>query len=71
MDDEGLTEKSAAYRKRNARQVFAVDRRIWAHVCRFGLDAATAYIVLASGTGGDQRTTYWSAQSIEKHAGMR
>jgi len=49
---------------------FAVDRWAWAHVCRLGLNAAVAYLVLASGTGGDNRTTAWSVNAIEKYTSI-
>jgi hypothetical protein len=36
---------------------FAVDRRAWALVCGLGMNPAVAYLVLAHGTGGDNRTS--------------
>jgi len=41
---------------------FAVDRRAWARVCALGLNPAVAYLVVACGTGGDNRTTKWWAR---------
>jgi hypothetical protein len=49
---------------------FAVDRWAWAHVCGLGLNAAVSYLVLASGTGGDNRTTAWSVNAIEKYTSI-
>jgi hypothetical protein len=49
---------------------FAVDRRVWALVCRFGMNAAVAYLVLARGTGGDNRTTKWSINAVESYTGI-
>ena len=49
---------------------FAVDRRAWARVCALGLNPAVAYLVVACGTGGDNRTTKWSDQAIRKYAGL-
>jgi hypothetical protein len=49
---------------------FAVDRRAWARVCALGLNHAVAYLVVACGTGGDNRTTKWSDQAIRKYAGL-
>jgi hypothetical protein len=49
---------------------FAIDRRAWARVCALGLNAAVAYLVVACGTGGDNRTTKWSDQAIRKYAGL-
>jgi hypothetical protein len=59
-----------AYRKRNAANIFAVDRRAWAKVCDIGLNAAVAYLLLARGTGGDQRTVGWSVNAIENKTGI-
>lgn len=44
---------------------FAVDRRAWARVCTLGLNPAVSYLVLARGSGPDQRTTSWSVNAIE------
>jgi hypothetical protein len=49
---------------------FAIDRRAWARVCALGLNPAAAYLILACGTGGDNRTTKWSDQAIRKYAGL-
>lgn len=68
MADEAEPPKK--YRKKAAAEVFAVDRQVWAYVCSLGFDAACAYLVLASGTGHDNRTTWWSATAVERRAGM-
>lgn len=49
---------------------FAVDRRAWARVCRLGMNPAAAYLVLARGTGRDNRTTKWSTNAIERYTGI-
>jgi hypothetical protein len=49
---------------------FAIDRRAWARVCDLNINAMTAYLVLARGTGHDQRTTSWSVNAIETHTGI-
>jgi hypothetical protein len=49
---------------------FAVDRRAWARVCALGLNPAVAYLVLACGTGGDNRTTRWSDQAVRKYTDL-
>jgi hypothetical protein len=49
---------------------FAVDRRAWARVCLLSMNAAVAYLVLARGTGGDNRTSKWSAHAIEVRTGI-
>lgn len=47
-------------------EFFKIDRTIWHRVCALGLNPAVAYFVLARGTGGDNRTTSWSVNAIEK-----
>jgi DNA-binding MarR family transcriptional regulator len=49
---------------------FAIDRRVWAHVCNLGLTPAIAYLVMARGSGRDNRTTAWSVNAIEKYTGI-
>lgn len=49
---------------------FAVDHRSWAKVCDLGMNAAVAYLVLARGTGADNRKTAWSRQAIEKYTSV-
>jgi hypothetical protein len=49
---------------------FAVDRRAWGVVCGLGMNPAVAYLALARGTGGDNRTTKWSANAIEQRTGI-
>lgn len=71
---DGVEERNAseppARTKTAAAKIFAVDRETWNRACELGLNAAVAYLVLARGTGGDNRTTSWSARSVETHAGM-
>ena len=49
---------------------FAVDRRAWHLVTGLGMNPAVAYLVMARGTGGDNRSTKWSTNAIEKHTGI-
>lgn len=49
---------------------FRVDRRIWAAVCELGTNPAVAYLALGCGTGGDNRTTAWSAKAVSEYAGI-
>jgi len=49
---------------------FAVDRRVWARCCELGLNPAVAYLVLACGTGRDNRTTAWSVNAIENYTSI-
>lgn len=49
---------------------FAIDSRIWAKVTAFGMTEACAYLVLACGTGHDNRTTAWSTNAVMRYAGI-
>lgn len=49
---------------------FAVDRRAWARACELGLNPATAYLVLACGTGRNNGTTTWSVHAIETYTSI-
>jgi len=49
---------------------FAVDARVWPEVCAAGLNAAVAYLVLASGTGKDMVHTSWSVHAVEKYTSI-
>jgi hypothetical protein len=49
---------------------FRIDRRTWAAVCERGMNPAVSYLVLACGTGRDNRTTAWSAQAVAEYAGI-
>jgi hypothetical protein len=55
---------------RRSKRIFAIDRRVWNAVCDLGMNEAVCYLVIASGTGGDQRTSSWSATAIEKYMGI-
>jgi hypothetical protein len=46
---------------------FAVEHGHWRSICDLGNNAAIAYLILARGTGGDNRTTSWSVHTIEKY----
>ena len=48
---------------------FAVDKRSWVAACDLGMQAAVAYLVLATGTGRDNRTS-WSTNAIERCTGI-
>ncbi len=50
---------------------FAIDMRTWGLVCDAGdLNQAIAYLVLAQGTGADNRSTSWSVESLKTYAGI-
>lgn len=49
---------------------FAIDRRLWRRVTLLEMNAAVAYLVLARGSGRDQRTTQWSTNAVEDRTGI-
>jgi hypothetical protein len=49
---------------------FSVDRRMWARVCQLGINEAVSYLVLAQGTGKDNKVTSWSTKAIREYGGM-
>ena len=54
----------------NTGNFFRVDRRAWAAVCELGMNPAVAYLVLAQGTDGNNRSTNWSVTSLKTYVGM-
>ena len=44
---------------------FAIDRRAWARVCGLGINPAVAYLVLARGTGANNRSSSCAAPAAE------
>ena len=50
--------------------LFIIDARVWAKVTSIGMSAAVAYLVLACGTGRDNKATPWSIKAVKKYAGM-
>src|SRR3954447_5303817 len=65
-----VTDSAATVPSNSRGGFFAVDRRAWAQVCRLGMNPATAYLVLARGTGGDNRTTKWPTNAIEQRTAI-
>lgn len=57
-------------KRRGIGEFFAVDYGAWPAVCELGLNAATAYVVLARFSGRDNTHTAASVQAIEAHTGM-
>jgi hypothetical protein len=50
---------------------FQIDARTWAKVCVPGrMNEAVSYLVLARGTGPDNRTTSWSVDAVERYTGI-
>lgn len=71
-DEQPNGQREAKQTKRRGvhERFFAVDRRAFHFVCRLGLLSAVSYLVLGCGTGGDQRTTRWSAKAVVKRTGV-
>lgn len=65
-----MTQLSEKTKKSPGERIFAIDRRVWSAVCDLGMIEALTYLVIASGTGGDQRTSGWSATAVETYAGI-
>ena len=65
-----MAENVAPLRRGGRGGFFAVDRRAWEKVCDLGLNPMVAYLVLARGTGADQRTTAWSVNAVEAYTGI-
>ena len=42
----------------------------WAQACDLGMNEAVAYLVLAQGTAGNNRTTSWSSEALHKYSGI-
>jgi hypothetical protein len=55
---------------RGSRGFFAIDRGAFRCAAVGGLNAAVAHLVMARGTGPDNRTTQWSVNAIEKYTGI-
>jgi hypothetical protein len=62
---------SETSRKGKHGRFFGVDRRTWGQLCDSAtINEASAYLVLAQGTGGDSRFTSWSATALKTYAGI-
>jgi len=55
---------------RVSRGFFAIDRGAFRCAAVGGLNAAVTHLVMARGTGPDNRTTQWSVHSIEQRTGI-
>lgn len=53
-----------------AANFFAIGKTQWADACKLGMNPAVAFLVLARGTGGDNRTTSWSAEAVRTNVGV-
>ncbi|RUR91071.1 hypothetical protein [Pectobacterium polaris] len=50
--------------------IFIIDRSVFLLACDIGLNAAVAYLIMARGSQGNNRTTRWSANAVSQHAGI-
>ena len=65
------SEKSNVGSKPRGGQFFAIDRRTWGAVCDLGrINDAASYLVLAQGTGRNNRETSWSTTSLKSYVGI-
>ena len=70
-DDEEMSDNTAeANPRRGSRGFFAIDRGAFRCAAVGGLNAVVAHLVMARGTGPDNRTTQWSVHSIEQRTGI-
>lgn len=73
MTDEATPNPEAEKKQKpkdRSKGFFAIDRRSWADACNLGINEAVAYLVLASGTDKQNKTTSWSVCSITARTGM-
>jgi len=49
---------------------FAIDARIWARVTACGMNESAAYLVLANGTGRNNKGTRWSTNAVMNYTGI-
>ncbi|QXN62801.1 hypothetical protein [Serratia fonticola] len=50
--------------------IFIIDRSVFLSACDISLNAAVAYLIMARGSQGNNRTTKWSAKSVSQYAGI-
>ena len=65
-----MTSQNGSLRPKSGNGFFTVDRRTWDEVCKVGMNEAVAYLVLAQGTGANNRSTSWSSTAIHRYAGV-
>lgn len=70
QSDPGQEAGTAKHPKRRG-HLFLVDVPTFAKVCDLGdVDAAASYLILAAGTGGDNRTSTWSREAINQRTAL-
>ncbi len=66
----GCEKEKRQGQKRNAAQIFAVCAHRVSDVLRLGPKETLAFLTVARGTGGDNRTSSWGAESIQRYGLM-
>lgn len=66
----GCEKKKRQGQKRNAAQIFAVCAHRVSDALRLGPKETLAFLTVARGTGGDNRTSSWGAESIQRYGLM-
>ena len=62
---------SSGSKPKNRGHMFLVDIPTYAAVCDLGdADVAAVYLILAAGTGADNRTSTWSREAVNKRTGL-
>lgn len=70
MHDDAM-EPASGKRSKSRGNMFLVDIPTYAAVCSLGdPDAAAVYLILAAGTGHDNRTSTWSREAVNKRTGL-
>lgn len=71
MDDVAVVATPAPKKSKNRGNMFLVDVPTYAAVCGLGdPDVAAVYLILAAGTGADNRTSTWSREAVNKRTGL-
>jgi hypothetical protein len=70
-DEQETGNPSVAKQPKRRGHMFLVDVPTFAEVCSLGdVDAAAAYLILAAGTGGDNRTSTWSREAVNQRTAL-
>jgi len=68
---EDVTDAAQSAKEKNRGHMFLVDVPTYAAVCNLGdADVAAVYLILAAGTGADNRTSTWSREAVNKRTAL-
>lgn len=68
---EDVAEDTKPTKEKNRGHMFLVDVPTYAAVCNLGdADVAAVYLILAAGTGADNRTSTWSREAVNKRTAL-